>query len=120
MWFMTCYGFFSSVKDLKSDKQLIRARAVKHLVRLKGAFPDLLRDTEIITDEGTDYPARLRVDRETWITLIDLLAVEATEYDNFKDAAAAHGIDNNYDLFLHEVWALGRNRLTDLRDRWSR
>jgi hypothetical protein len=114
MWLFTRFGFFSSVRDHNSNQQLIRARCVAHLERLKEEYPELIGEYDIITDEGTDYAARIRVPSVVWLELSDSLAQDATTYDNFKDAAFETGISKGYDIMLHEIWSLGIKRLAEI------
>lgn len=119
MWLVTKYGFFSSVNDGKqSDLQQIRARCASHLECLQKAYPPIAQ-YPILTDAGTDYEARIKIPKEMWMSLSRFLSEDATTYHNFKDAAFYSGITKGYNYFLHEVWHLGVQLLSSVRNRYS-
>lgn len=123
MWMMTTLGFFSAVcartgdgrhsNPVDRDRIMVRARVRGHLDNLKAAFPEELAGVEVLETKSTDYPCRMFLPKATWATIVSRL-VEATDYDNFKDAAATQGkrtadpASSSYVHALHEVWSAMR------------
>lgn len=88
MWIMTTRGFFSAVEkpgDRERGTVTVRARSIEHLENLIELLPE---GTRIITNEGGDYPARVRVSTAAWTHCMARLALEI-DYPNFKDAVKA-------------------------------
>lgn len=107
MWVFTTCGFYSVVKKSHStaDELEVRGRCRKDLEVLKrktGA------KSKILANAGTDYPFRVRINREIWARF---LADSATEidYPNFKDEVLSNKNDSlrarrhRHDVY-HDVW----------------
>src|SRR3954471_24140384 len=82
MWLLTPRGFLSVVQDRDDPgRLLVRARVGSDLHALK----DLIPDIEPVHGQGTDYPWRAWVDRQSWTRAVAALAGEI-DYPNFKNA----------------------------------
>ncbi len=107
MWVFTTCGFYSVVKKSHStaDELEVRGRCRKDLEVLKrktGA------KSKILANAGTDYPFRVRINREIWARFLAELAMEI-DYPNFKDevlfnkAESARARKRRHNVY-HEVW----------------
>lgn len=88
MWLITNMGFFSVVEkpgDRGEGKLTVRGRARKDLEELSKRLPSSPAVTE---GGGTDYPYRVRVDREELATAAAQL-VREIGYANFKNEVHA-------------------------------
>lgn len=115
MWLFTKYGFYSAVcaergdgshdEPLDPERLMVRARLREHLEALKHRFPNLLGGCEIMESSGGDYSFRIFASKPAWVEVVAALA-EETDYDNFKNAVAAHqnGHAGHYSRALHGVW----------------
>jgi hypothetical protein len=116
MWLFTKYGFFSVVNSRRGfgefnqpvdpDRLMIRSRSRKHLEHLQERFPTL-KDRQIETFPGSDYPFRIFVEKSVWAEVMQELA-EELDYDNFKGAVAKEPNSSDYEECLHDVWAIMR------------
>lgn len=80
-------GFYSAVEDKRDPNVLVvRTRARKDAVAL--AKMVRVRKVKVISDEGTDYPFRVRVTRREWADVLVEFS-ERIDYTNFKDAVKA-------------------------------
>jgi hypothetical protein len=104
MWLFTDKGFFSAVQKPKESGLTIRARAKSHLENLKKAHPELLKDAEIQTGGGTDYPYRIRATHETFAKVV-ALEVLRIDYGNYKNHLYAVGMAAYHDLCAG-IWNL--------------
>lgn len=115
MWIFTKYGFYSFVcarqgeggyhEPVDPDRIMVRCRLKAHLVALKGRFPDLLGDCEIMEFSGTDYAFRIFLEKPLWSKVLACLNDEL-DYDNFKSSVGLHQGDagSDYVHSLHKVW----------------
>lgn len=103
MWMITPIGFFSGVAD-KRDRNtiVVRARKHSHLVALRKRVPGA---SKIRTGEGTDYPYRVTVTVAEWARFAADMAMETTEYTNFKDSVRDK---DDHDVYLR-VWGALRS-----------
>lgn len=85
MWLFTTAGFFSVVDKDGDGRVCIRARFRKDLETLRDDY--LEGEPEIVSNEGTDYPYRMYLDKPRWVALAAVLADEIN-YDNFKNEVA--------------------------------
>lgn len=88
---------------------MVRARSRSHLEALRRRFADRLSGCTIHQTGNTDYPCRLFVDKEVWVSIAADLACDI-DYDNFKGAVAAQSGEGDapYRCALHEVWEVMR------------
>lgn len=116
MWIFTKYGFLSVVNARKGfgepgqpvdpDRLMIRSRSRNHLERLQERFQQL-KDRNIETFPGSDYPFRIFVEKSVWAEMMKELA-EELDYDNFKNAVAKEPNSSDYEDCLHDVWQIMR------------
>jgi hypothetical protein len=66
-----------------------------------------LKDRQIETFPGSDYPFRIFVEKPVWSSVMKELADEL-DYDNFKSAVAKEPNSSDYEECLHDVWAIMR------------
>lgn len=103
MWLFTRHGFFSAtMSPTKKGHMQLRARTQQDLRKLIVAFPDQLRQSRIIETPKADYRWRIVMTPSKWVVLAMKLA-EDIDYGNFKNAAAANGIDTTPH---HQVWSI--------------
>lgn len=102
MWLATTQGFYSVVED-KRDMHMLVVRA-----RTKGDIKALvdkqLPGLTIHEGVGTDYPYRVFVPRERWLSALNHLS-EEIDYTNFKDAVKAKQGQKRADLYMG-IWSL--------------
>src|SRR5262245_1671017 len=120
MWVFTKHGFFSAVcarqgsgkhgQPVDPNRIMVRSRVRAHLEALKKRFPELLGQSEIQENAGTDYAFRIFVAKAVWAQVLSGL-VEETDYNNFKSEVARHqGMAGDaYERSLHAVWSVMRN-----------
>jgi len=92
-------------QPLDVDRVMIRARNVRHLDTLRDRH-EALRAAEILETPLADYPARIIVAKEVWVSVLVEIAAEA-DYGNFK-AASSRGAcvgDTALNGALHDIWA---------------
>lgn len=116
MWIFTKYGFLSVVNARKGfgelgqpsdpERLMIRGRCRCHLERFQEHFPTL-KDRQIETFPGSDYPFRIFVEKSVWAEVMKELA-EELNYDNFKNAVAKEPDSSQYEDCLHDVWQIMR------------
>ena len=113
MWLFCRLGFFSAVKDMGSDKLMIRARCVDDLRALQQAH--LTAKHQIVLTPDRDYPARIYVAKREWARIVKSLADEL-DYTNFKSSV---GVDKGLERArtYHKVWATLQADLDDRRRR---
>ena len=107
MWVFTTSGFYSVVKKpgCTADELEVRGRCRKDLEVLKRRTGV---KSKILTNAGTDYPFRLRINREIWAKFLAESAMEI-DYPNFKDEVLSNKNDSlrtrkhRHDVY-HEVW----------------
>ncbi len=98
MWLMTKHGFYSIVQR-KPGEFHVRAREARDLENLVTRIP--LEGMEVISTPSADYCARLVVDQETVMRILQFLG-ETLDYSNFKGQ-----VDQTPDQRrkpYHEVW----------------
>jgi len=98
-------GHGESGQPLDVDRVMIRARNVRHLDALRDRH-EALRAAEILETPLADYPARIIIAKEVWVSVLAEIAAEA-DYGNFKAASSrAVGVgDPAYNGSLHDIWA---------------
>jgi len=121
MWMFTPLGFFSatltnpSYKELPKHQQhghiMVRARVREDLERLLVLHKESAlqpEDPAILDLPGHDYPYRIIVTKQSWVTLAAILAGRI-DYSNFKSAVtkAAPGGEGlaRHDLYM-KVWSV--------------
>jgi hypothetical protein len=103
VWVMAPGGGFLSAVQSKTepDTIVIRARDKDDLIDLAGRVP---RKVQVITDEGTDYPARVKLTRAEWVAACAQMAADVT-YTNYKDhVEAVHG-KRRHDVYAR-IWGV--------------
>lgn len=90
------------MSPVKKGHMQLRARTKADMTKLIKAFPEQLKQAKIIETNQADYRWRIVMTPSKWIVLAMKLA-EDIDYGNFKNAAAANGIDTHPH---HEVWAI--------------
>jgi hypothetical protein len=101
MWVMTTRGFYSAVQK-RTDPAgtlTVRARAKGDLENLS----DLLPGLKVITQQGTDYPYRIKVSAADWARVMACLALDV-DYHNFKDEVRRHSA--KHEAAYHKVWSV--------------
>lgn len=116
MWLFTKYGFYSVVcarkgfgeagQPIDPDRLMVRVRARTHLEQLQARFPSL-KECQIESFPGSDYPFRLFVPKAVWAEVMKELA-EDSDYSNFKSAVAREPNSQTYEDCLHDVWTTMR------------
>jgi hypothetical protein len=100
MWIASNLGYFSIVK--KDDGYYVRARSVDDLDYLKAAAG---LDNEILQWPGTDYLARIIVDKPG-LEKIQKALFDSITYDNFKDSIAANPRQSDKLKYYGHVWGI--------------
>jgi hypothetical protein len=104
MWLFSDKGFISITLDrTRSDQDVlkVRARVRADLERVLPYFPS---ETQIVDDEGTDYPYRLIVTKEQ-MSIAAALMVMDIDYNNFKNIVHTRLGDKRASP-LHRIWSL--------------
>lgn len=107
MWVFTKSGFYSVVNKpgCAPDELEVRSRCRKDLEVLKRQAGV---KSKILTNAGTDYPFRIRINWEIWARFLAESAMEI-DYPNFKDEVLSNKTDSlrarrhRHDVY-HEVW----------------
>lgn len=107
MWVFTRAGFYSVLKKpvCAADELEVRTRCRKDLEVLKKKTGST---SKILRNAGTDYPFRIRINREVWASFIADEAM-SIDYPNFKDEAlfgrtgSARERKHRHDVY-HDVW----------------
>lgn len=83
MWVFSKIGFYSAVQKqgCRPDEVEVRSRCRGDLERLNRAVKG---DYKIISNEGTDYPYRIRLSKSVWAEFCYDQAVDI-DYNNFKN-----------------------------------
>lgn len=101
MWIFTVDGYFSAVED-KDDPGRIMVRS-RQLVDLQTLLKRLEReDFEILAWTGSDYPFRVFLTRELWLSYLELSGQELN-YTNFKARAIDPSDHGRYRTY-HNIW----------------
>jgi len=98
MWLMTKYGFYSIVQK-QPNVYHVRSRERHDLQNLIDEVP--LTDCLISESKSTDYLARIIVDRDVVMTILQFLG-STLDYDNFKQRIAE--IPGQAHKPYHSVW----------------
>ena len=132
MWVFSTTGFFSatltnpSYRELPKKQQkghiMVRARVREDLERLREIHVDAALqplEPEILELPGHDYPYRMVVTTQSWVTLAAILA-ERIDYSNFKSAVdkALPGEEGyaRHSLYMR-VWSVMNGAEEWLRER---
>lgn len=111
MWIFTPSGFVSGVEDRRDPTVIVvRARDYRSLAAF--CVEVSLKPGGITLGEGTDYPYRIRVSRETFASFAYRAAMDV-DYANFKDEATRVRGKAYHDVLM-SVWVAGL-RLTPPR-----
>jgi hypothetical protein len=100
MWLMTKHGFYSIVQK-EPGKYHIRSREPQDLENLVDRVP--LPQVEIYDTPSRDYAARLIVDQQILMLILEFLG-NTVDYDNFKDCIA-NTADQAHKPY-HEIWGI--------------
>lgn len=109
MWIFSKHGFASATQSpIEPAKMQIRFRVEEHLEAFREQYQ---LKGKTVKKPGTDYPFRVITTVENFVLVVSSIAVEASEYRNFKGAAVTSGQRSvrEYEDALHDVWAtMGR------------
>lgn len=105
MWLFTPFGFFSAVRDKRTNESIVvRARIKRHLEQLLGQTGET---ATILETPDSDYRWRIFLSPEQWTKMAAELARQI-DYCNFKSEAERRQRyhDDPYCGMLHDIWDL--------------
>lgn len=102
MWIFTTFGFFSVVQKTGDTGFTVRARCQEDLENLCQRYLPK-ENLQIIEGEGTDYPYRIKVGKDTFSEVVKEITRDV-EYSNFKsEVMAVQGLER--EQVYASVWS---------------